>query len=303
MDYRIGVDIGGTSVKLGVVDEEFHVVESRRLPTGELCSSESIISQIIDACSELRDRYSASAVGIGSAGLVNPRTGIVLRAGNLPFVEEPVADKVSKALGLPVYLDNDANCALIGEHGAGACRGVQDALILTIGTGIGGAVMIGGKIYRGHNFKAAEFGHFVINMQGDDCSCGLRGCFELYGSATALIAMTRKNVRAFPGSLLAEVAARGIDGSTAFKAAQGGCRAASELLKDYGRVLAAGINSLVKIFQPEVLVLSGGVAVQGEYLLQFIRPNLIPDAEVRTTELAGSGGLIGAAMLGTPYGE
>lgn len=299
MKYGIGADIGGTSVKLGVVDEECRIVESRKILTGEACSSDDIVEGIIAACRQLTERYGTMPVGIGSAGLVNPRTGYVLRAGNLPFTEEPVAGRVSEALKTPVFLDNDANCALIGEHAAGACRDADDAIIITIGTGIGGAVMIGGRIYRGHNYKAAEFGHFVIHMRGEPCSCGLRGCFEQYASASALTDMTKRCARAFPGSLLAEVAARGIDGSTAFKAAGQGCPAATELLKDYGEILALGINSLVKIFQPQVTVLSGGVAVQGEYLLSFIRPHLIPDAAVRTTELAGNGGLIGAALLGT----
>ncbi len=304
MRYRIGADIGGTSVKLGVVDEEFHIVEQQKLPTGGQCTSQGIIAEIITACKQLMERYSVEAVGIGSAGLVNAQTGYVLHAGNLPFVEEPVADKVSKGLGIPAYLDNDANCALIGEHAAGACKDAMDALILTIGTGIGGAILIGGKIYRGHNYKAAEFGHFIIDRRGEACSCGLRGCFEQYASATALIAMTKERAAAFPESLLAKRAAgQGIDGSTAFAAAKEGCPVAEEVLGEYGLILADGINSLVKLFQPEVIVLSGGVAVQGEDLLCHIRPNLIRDAVVRTTTLSGSGGLIGAALLGTDYGR
>ena len=303
MVYRIGADIGGTSVKLGVVDEAFHIVESMRIPTGEICTADGIIGGIVEACRELMARYEIASVGIGSAGLVNPKTGYVLRAGNLPFLNEPLGVRVAKGLQVPVFLDNDANCALIGEYAAGACAGYEDALILTIGTGIGGAVMIGGRVYRGHNYKAAEFGHFIINMKGEACSCGLRGCFEQYGSASALIAMTKKCVRAFPGSLLARMAQNGIDGSTAFEAAKGGCAAAEEMLKDYGKVLGVGINSLVKIFQPQVVVLYGGVAVQGEYLLNLIRPNLIDDSVVCTTKLGGGGGLIGAALLGTPYGE
>ena len=221
MVYRIGADIGGTSVKLGVVDEAFHIVESMRIPTGEICTADGIIGGIVEACRELMVRYEIASVGIGSAGLVNPKTGYVLRAGNLPFLNEPLGVRVAEGLQVPVFLDNDANCALIGEHAAGACAGYEDALILTIGTGIGGAVMIGGRVYRGHNYKAAEFGHFIINMNGEACSCGLRGCFEQYGSASALIAMTKKCVRAFPGSLLARMAQNGIDGSTAFEAAKG----------------------------------------------------------------------------------
>ena len=295
--YKIGVDIGGTSVKLGVVDGDCRIVESMKIPTGRDSTSDGIMIGIINACRELKDKYPVVSVGIGSAGRIDPVAGYVIRADHLPFRNEPVAGRIEEALGIPVCIDNDANCALIGEHAAGACKDADDALILTIGTGVGGAIMIGGKIYRGHNYRAAEFGHFVIDMTGKSCSCGLRGCFEQYASATALIDMTKSYAELFPASMLAVEAEAGVDGSTAFRAAKTGCAVAKDLLKKYGRTLAAGINSFINIFQPEVIVLSGGVAVQGEYLLRFIEPGLLPGAAVRTTLLEGTGGLIGAALL------
>lgn len=296
--YRIGVDIGGTSVKLGVVDMDgCRIVEDMKIPTGDGADSDGIIEGIIAACREFGGRYEVASVGIGSAGRVNPSTGYVIRADHLPFKDEPVAGRIEAALGLPVCIDNDANCALIGEHAAGACRDADDALILTIGTGVGGAIMIGGKIYRGHNYRAAEFGHFVVDMFGKTCCCGLAGCFEEYASATALIELTKKYLELFPASVLSVEAEAGLDGSTVFRAVRRGCQSARAILRRYGRTLAVGINSLVNIFQPEVIVLSGGVAVQGDYLLHFVRPHLLPEAVVRTTMLEGRGGLIGAALL------
>ncbi|MCI9229828.1 MAG: ROK family protein [Lachnospiraceae bacterium] len=300
MSYRIGIDIGGMSVKLGIVDDDFRVIERMRIATGMGCRCQELIADMVDACRQLGERYPVSSVGIGSAGLVDSQRGYVVRAGNLPFQNEPLAEKLSGPLGLPVYLDNDANCALIGEHMAGACQDCQDAIILTIGTGIGGAILIGGRIYRGHNGRAGEFGHFVFDRQSTRrCSCGLTGCFEEYASATALLAMTRKKIEAAPDSLLAVETAAGVDGMAVFGAAQRGCREAVEVLQEYARILAMGINSMVHIFQPEVTVLSGGISLQGDYLLGLLAPYLLPESVVRTTALEGNGGLIGAALLGT----
>ena len=299
--YRIGVDIGGTSVKLGVVDSEYNVVETRRFPTGENATSEGIINGIIENCRMLCSKYDVSAVGIGSAGGVDTKRGMVVSAGNLPFVNEPVAIKVGDALGLPTLIENDGACALIGERAAGACKGADDTLIITIGTGIGGAMIVDGKIVRGHKKRAGELGHFVIDRHGVQCECGLRGCFERYASATALIDMTKKAVDENPSSVLASVAMDGINGKTVFDAGEMGCPIAKEILTEYGQVLADGINSLIHIFQPEVIVLSGGIANQGENLLKLFEDKVYSHCKVATTSLNGNGGIIGAALLGTDY--
>ncbi len=298
MNYRIGVDIGGTSIKIGVVDDNFNICAKTSISTLTERGSEPIISDIIGACKGLAEKYLIERIGIGSAGAIDPVNGIILGAGNLPFKNEPIASRVSKALGgLPVSIDNDANCALIGEHAAGVCRDFDDVIMLTIGTGIGGAIMIGGKIYRGNNFRAGELGHFTIDIHGEKCECGLYGCYEHYASAKALIKMTLREATAEPDSILADYIRKGIDGKTAFAAAAAGCPTAQQVLSEYGRMLSVGINSILKVFRPEVIVLSGSIAREGKTLLDYIRPWQLPDAVVKTTLLDGDGGLIGASLL------
>ena len=301
--YRIGVDIGGTGIKIGVIDGDFKVVKKTVVPTRAERGSAPIVEDIINACRSLTSEYDVIGAGIGSAGEINPSLGMVVGAGNLPFVNEPVAVKLSDALGMPVGIDNDGNCALIGERAAGICKGLDDVILLTVGTGIGGAIMIGGKIYRGHNFRAGELGHFTIDIHGEQCECGLYGCYEHYASVRSLIRLTEKAAVENPQSTLAKLCTDGADGKTAFTAASMGCPAAKAVLKEYSRLLSVGINSLVKIFQPEMIVLSGSIAREGQTLLDYVNPHLVPEARVMTTALAGDGGLIGAALVGTDLTE
>ncbi|MBE6692031.1 MAG: ROK family protein [Ruminococcaceae bacterium] len=303
MEYRIGVDIGGTSVKLAVVDSDFKVINKLRFPTGEEATSQGIIDGIIENCRTLMEDYPITAVGIGSAGRVDQKAGTVVVAGNLPFRNEPVVEKVSTALGVPVFIDNDGYTALIGEIAAGVCKGCQDALIITIGTGIGGAILLEGRLIRGRENRAGELGHFIVKMDGIQCECGLKGCFERYASATGLIEQTEEAVKNNPESILALEAKNGINGKTPFDAKEKGCPVATELLSEYGRIFAAGLNSLIHIFQPEVIALSGGVSNQGDNLLDLIKPHLLPNANVKVTTLQSNGGIIGAALLGTEYAE
>ncbi|HIZ16802.1 MAG TPA: ROK family protein [Firmicutes bacterium] len=304
MNYRIGVDIGGTSIKIGVVDDNFKICEKAAIPTLTEHGSDAIVFDIIDTCKRLAANYPIVGIGIGSAGAIDPVNGMILGAGNLPFKNEPIAARVSKSLGgLPVIIDNDANCALIGEHAAGVCRDFDDVIMLTIGTGIGGAIMIGGKIYRGNNFRAGELGHFTIDIHGEKCECGLYGCYEHYASAKALVKMTLRAAKAAPDSLLANYSKSGLDGKTAFTAAAAGCPIAREVLSEYGRMLSVGINSILKVFRPDIIVLSGSIAREGKTLLDYISPWLLPDAVVKTTLLDGDGGLIGASLLAKPYND
>ncbi len=303
MTYRIGVDIGGTSVKLGVVDSDFKVVEKHRIPTGENATSEGIINGIIGCCRDLCNKYNVESIGIGSAGRVDSDRGMVVIAGNLPFVNEPVAIKVGEALGLSCYIDNDGTCALIGEHAAGVCKGTSDTLIITLGTGIGGAVIVDGRIVRGHNKRAGELGHIVIDRNGPKCECGLHGCFEQYASATALIEAAERVSAEQPDSILASLAKDGINGKTVFDAAEKGCPEAKKILAQYGNDLADAINSLIHIFQPEVIAIAGGIANQGQTLIDLFADKLYKTCTVATTSLNGNGGIIGAALLGTEYAK
>ncbi len=301
MKYRIGVDIGGMSVKIGVVDSEFNLIEKLRFPTGAGCTSEYIISGIIETCRAFTEKYPIESVGIGSPGRVDAKNGTVIVAGNLPFRNEPIAHKVSEALSLPTFIENDGSCALIGEKAAGVCKGCHDAVIITIGTGIGGAIAINDRIVRGSKLGAGELGHFVIDRNGAPCPCGLNGCFEQYASATALIERTKRAAKDNPESILAELAKDEITGKTVFDAAENGCEIAKNILAEYGQILSDGFNSLVHIFQPQMVVISGGIANQGKTLMDLITPHLLHDSVVATTTLNGDGGIIGASLLGTEY--
>ncbi len=294
----LGIDIGGTSVKLGVVDEHFEVLEKVKIPTLADRPSDDIIDDIIKAATPLCETYKPVSVGIGSAGRIDPVNGMVLRAGNLPFQNEPLCEKIGSALSLPCAIDNDANCALVAESAAGACADCRDALILTLGTGVGGAIMIDGKLYSGHNYRAGELGHFIIDRHGEPCECGLHGCFEHYGSATALIRLTKAAAHDAPDSKLAALCKNSVDGKIAFDAADNGCETAKKVLTVYGEHVAMGINSLVKIFMPQCVVLAGGIARSGDKLLSLITPHLLPEADVRISTLRGNAGIIGAAITG-----
>ena len=300
MVYRLGIDIGGTSAKLGIVDGDFKVVKSAKAATKGI-SADEIIESIAAAARPLLAEYGVASVGIGSPGRVVRETGVVERCGNLPFDHYPVAGNISRALSLPALIDNDANCALIGERAAGVLRGLQNALIITLGTGIGGAMLIHGRVYRGHNNRAGELGHFCMDLNGEECECGLRGCFEMQGSATALIKLTAEYAAQNPGSVLARECGESISGRTAFEAARKGCPVAKALLDEYGRRLALGLDSLCYVFQPQMIAVSGGISREGENLIEYITPHRVADNPVKTSSLQGEGGLIGAALLGTEY--
>jgi glucokinase len=248
-------------------------------------------------------KYPIESIGIGSPGRVDSENGVVIVAGNLPFKNERLAEKISKALSLPTFVENDGSCALIGEMAAGACRGCRDAVIITIGTGIGGAIAINDQIVRGFKLGAGELGHFVIDRNGEECTCGLKGCFEQYASATALIEQTERAIKENPDSILADCGKDEVTGKTVFDAWEKGCSVADAVLKEYGNILADGVNSLNHIFQPEMIVLSGGIANQGKTLLSLVTPHLLPDNVIATTTLNGEGGIIGAALLGTEYSK
>lgn len=294
----LGIDIGGTGVKLGVVNiQNGDVLAATAIPTGAERSSDAVIADIVAAAVPLVAAHQPRAIGIGSAGRIDPTRGMVLRAGHLPFQNEPLATRLGDPFGLPAFIDNDGNCALLAEAAFGACRGDRDALMITLGTGVGGAILIDGKLVRGHNFRAGEIGHFILDHKGEPCECGLHGCYEHYASATALITRTAAAVAAHPDSLLAAEAQNGISGKTAFAAAANGCPVADEVLSTYASYVAMGINSMTKIFMPQRIVLAGGVAKAGDALLSRLRLHLLPEADVRISTLGGNAGLIGAALL------
>ena len=296
---RLGIDIGGTDVKIGVLNGAHEIIDTKKIPTLARRPWMEIVQDIILACRPFVEKYAPVSIGIGSPGRINPIDGIVIRAGNLSFRNVPMVQLFTEAFHLPTALENDANCALIAEVKAGVCMGCTDAIIVTLGTGVGGGLFLNNALYSGHNFRAGELGHFPIVHHGLKCECGLSGCFEQYASATALIRQTKAAMETHPESLLAALGKEELNGKTPFLAAEQGCEIAENVLETYADYLASGLNGLHYIFQPQCIALSGGVAKQGENLLRRIRPHLLPEVNVKASSLAGHAGLIGAALLPT----
>lgn len=300
MSYFLGIDIGGTKVKLGVVDSEKRItVYDTSVRTRVTAGETAVVEDIIAAAKKIMEEYPIERVGIGSAGRIDRENGIVITAGNLPFRNLPLAKLVSDALGVPAMLDNDGNCAVIGEYLAGVARGKKDVVMITVGTGIGGGVICNGKLLVGKNGRAGELGHTVINIYDPTpCACGLHGCFEQYCSTKALTADTAEAVVMNPLSITAAVAEErdGVDGQTAFIAAERGCPVAQHLLDKYFENFSLALNSLVKIFMPEIVIIAGGITNEGEGFLSRLRPHLLPEAEVVISPLKGDCGLFGAAL-------
>lgn len=297
---RLGVDLGGTAIKSGLVDESGRVQFCETLPTNALGGTDVVLEALTEACRRQLARASVPSIGIGIPGMVDTERGVLIRASNLPFSNYPLAQVLSQRLGLPVYLENDANCALYGEIFAGAGRGIDNFLLVTVGTGIGGGICIGGKIYLGVDGSAGEFGHMVVAIDGRPCRCGKAGCWEQYASATALCRLTREAAAAQPDSLLARQirqASGAVDGRTVFIAARAGCPVADAALETYTQYLTVGLNNLTEIFRPERIALAGGIFREGEFLVSRVRKDCTEPQRIVVSALDGQAGLIGASLL------
>ena len=314
MKYYIGIDLGGTNIKAGVVSEEFKIVAKTSCKTDlprpgeEICAdmAKVALQAVQDAGLTLDD---IEAVGIGTPGIANSEKGIIEYSCNLDFHDFPVVEMMKKHIDKPCYVENDANAAAYGEFVAGAARGANDAVCITLGTGVGGGIIINKKIFSGFNFAGAEIGHMVINADGPKCGCGRRGCFEVYSSATGLIRMTKEAMEKYPDSILhKECETDGkVSGRTAFNAMRKGDKAAKEVVDEYIRYLACGITNTINIFQPDVLCIGGGVCNEGDPLLLPLKELVAKEVYTKDSpkntkiviaELGNDAGIIGAAFLG-----
>lgn len=314
--YYIGIDLGGTNIAVGIVDESFKIVKKGSTPTLVNRDPELIIADMGKLCLELLAETGIGleevvCAGIAAPGSVNPRTGIIEYANNLPFLRFPIADTLRKYLPVrEVYLENDANAAALGEAVGGAAKGKRLSVMITLGTGVGGGVIIDGKIYSGFNYAGAELGHTVIEYNGRQCSCGRKGCFEAYASATALVSMTKEKLADCKDTLMWEMCGNDInkaDARIAFAAMKKGDRAGKEVVDMYISYLACGITNMINIFQPEVLLIGGGVCNEKDYLLkplteivnadQYTR-NQAVKTEIKIAALGNDAGIVGAAALG-----
>jgi glucokinase len=304
----IGVDLGGTKMLLGVLDRDSKVLwESRERSTGQ--SEDELIELLVrEVEAARRARPGAAALGLGIPATIDHDRGLAVSAVNLPIANLPIRDIVAERTGLPVAVDNDANVAALAEHLYGAARGADDAVMLTIGTGIGGGLVLGGEIYRGATGAGAELGHVVIDMDGPRCqgNCPGRGCVEALASGTALGREGREAAEREPGSALAKMLAAGreIDGRAVTEAAMGGDRTAIAVFELVGTRLGVALAGFANVFEPEVIVIGGGVIAAGDLLLEPARHELRARAlppmnrtPVVAAELGQDAGMIGAAAL------
>ncbi len=315
--YRIGIDLGGTNIAAGLVNENMELVKKKSIPTGAEREGAAIVADMasltLDLCSEfgisLKD--DVSAIGIATPGVANFETGVVEYANNLNFKKFPLADLLGEALSFDnIKIANDANAAAWGEAVAGAAKGTTHSVMITLGTGVGGGIIIDNKIYTGFNSAGAELGHIVIEVDGVPCSCGRRGCWEAYSSATALIRMTKEKIEECKknGRDSLMLRAERVSGRTACDCMRAGDEAAREVYDKYVKYLASGLATIINIFQPEVISLGGGVSNEGQSLIDSLLPLVRKESygggfiealpEIRIAKLGNDAGIIGAALLG-----
>ena len=316
--YRIGVDLGGTNIAVGLVNDEFQIVSKLSCPTGASRAPEEIIADMAKLCNKVcainsLELSDIASIGIASPGIAETYSGKVRYANNLPFRDFPICKLLSEHTGVAdIKVANDANAAAWGEAVAGAAKGSSNSVMITLGTGVGGGIIIDNKIYSGFNAAGGELGHIVIEYNGRRCSCGRRGCWEAYSSATALIAMTKEKLAECEESgrntvMYELVKKKGkVSGLTAFDAMRLGDAAGKEVVDKYVSYLACGITNIINIFQPEIISLGGGVSNEGNSLIEALLPivrkeqyggGTVKQTTIRIAKLGNDAGIIGAAAL------
>ena len=311
--YRVGIDLGGTNIVAGVVNDRHEIVAFAKCKTACPRPSEEIVADMARMTREAVKKAGITmdevkGVGVGSPGVCNKDTGVVERAANLGFENLPICAMLSEMLGKKVYIENDANAAALGEFIAGAAKDVESCVCITLGTGVGGGVIIDGKVFAGSNFAGTELGHTVIEVDGELCSCGRRGCWEAYASATGLIRQTRRAMEEHRDSKMWDIAGSldKVDGRTSFEAMRAGDAAGKAVVDRYIYYIAVGLINMINIFQPEILCVGGGICKEGETLLAPLRKYIDAEQFSKYSEkktklcvaaLGNDAGIIGAAGL------
>ena len=318
--YRIGIDLGGTNIAAGIVNENFEIVCKASIPTGADRPAAEIAADMAGICRAVCEKAGISpteiaSVGIASPGIANHDTGVIEYCCNIPSFNQFNVCEAVKA-GFPVehvFVENDANAAAWGEAVAGAAKGASSSIMITLGTGVGGGIIIDGKVISGFNYAGAELGHIVIEVNGVPCGCGRKGCWEAYSSATALIRMTSEKIAECEAqgrkTIMTDMVAEAgkVSGRTAFDAKRAGDEAGAEVVDKYVYYLAQGLSNIINIFQPEVLSIGGGVSGEGDYLLDLLLPliraevygqGIVKSTDIRIAALKNDAGIVGGAVLG-----
>ncbi len=307
--FRLGIDLGGSSITVGVVDDA-HRILARTAAVTPKAETRRTIPEVIAACAQETlaaagiQRSSCIGAGLGTPGICDTGRGVVRYAHNLGWNDFSAADALQKKLDMPVRIANDGNCAALGEAVAGAAKGCESALVLTLGTGVGGGFVLRGKLCAGHNGLGGEFGHIRIAADGEKCSCGEFGCWEAYASATALVRQAARAASVCPDSALHRCGT--LSGSTVYAAAASGDPTARSVTEKYAEYVGMGLVSLINVLFPEIVLIGGGIANAGEALFgpvreyvhehSFVRDrSLLPP--IRAAALGNDAGIIGAAAL------
>ncbi|MCQ2814950.1 MAG: ROK family protein [Bacilli bacterium] len=308
----LGIDIGGTSIKGSLVNSLGECKENFVMPINPNLSQEETIEELLDVI----DKYlqanlngeSLDGIGMGIPGSLDTEKGIVTFSNNLKWEDLKIVDLFKKRYKTPIKITNDANAAALGEARFGAGKEFKNMVMITLGTGVGSGIVIDGKLFEGYLGKGAELGHTTLVLDGLSCSCGRRGCFEMYASATALIRQTKEKMSICPDSLMHQISNElgKVDGRVAFMAAKKGDKAANEVVDQYVKYLSEGILNICNALRPECVVLSGGIAKEGSYLtdkvlnyckLQDFGYPYSPSLVIKIAELGYQSGIVGAASL------
>lgn len=315
MKYYVGIDLGGTNIVAGVVDEEYKIIAKAKTKTENGREAKEIVQSMIDTALKAVEEAGITmeqveSVGIGSPGMVDTEKREVVYAGNLKFLNTPIGQWVEDGLHVPVYLANDADAAAYGEFKAGAGKGCKSMVAVTLGTGVGSGIIINNKIYSGFGFAGGEFGHSVLVANGRPCNCGRKGCIEAYCSATGLINITKDHMNQNKESKMWEMTGGNInkvDGRTAFDAMRLGDAEGKAVVDEYTDYLGEAVVNLTNTLQPQMICIGGGISKEGENLLAPIRAKMEKYAferfankktGIRIAELGNDAGVIGAALIG-----
>lgn len=319
--YYLGIDLGGTNIAAGIVNDKYEIVKKKSTPTLANRDGRLIIKDMADLCLSLIADCGLTVddieyAGIATPGTANSETGVVEYANNLPFKKFPIADILKEYTGIKkVLIENDANAAAKAEAIAGAAKGAKFSVMITLGTGLGGGIVLDGKVYSGFNFAGAELGHIVIQKDGKQCTCGRQGCWETYSSATGLTNMTKEHLIKARSegrkTIIEDMIGGNLDNCNArvsFAAMKQGDQVGKEIVDEYISYLASGIASIINIFQPNVLSIGGGVCGEKDYLLKplyeqvfnqtYTKTGVTPQTELKIAELGNDAGIVGAAVLG-----
>lgn len=318
MSYCIGVDLGGTNIAIGIVDlKTKRIVKKGGMKTRAPRSCDEISSDIVSLCKKLISQINLTFRNIEWIGVAAPgilKDGVVVSASNLGWKNQPLAYTIAKLSGVPTFATNDANAAAYAEAIWGVGRGHRSLVMLTLGTGVGGGIVIDGKIWEGTNGFAGEIGHVIVDMDGRVCNCGKRGCLEAYCSSTSLVSETKRIMKLYPDSIMWQMCEgdlNRINGITPFKARNQADEAAGLILDDFVKFLARGVSNIINILQPDIVCIGGGISAEGDAIMIPLRERVERMSfgengrrtEIKTAKFFNDAGIIGGALLGMQKGK